>query len=61
MTEEEIEEQSLWNSPTWFPLGAYDVGDLVRYDMAVYRCKEAHYGETEWNPKDCPRLWERIR
>lgn len=61
MTEEEIEEQSLWNSPTWFPLGMYDVGDIVRYGTALYQCIESHYGESDWNPADYPKLWKRIR
>lgn len=61
MTEEEIEEQSLWNAPAWFPLGTYSKGDIVRYGVALYECLESHYGESEWNPADNPKLWKRIR
>lgn len=60
MSEKDAEESYLWASPAWFPLGTYNVGDVVRYEMALYRCKEAHYGESEWNPRDNPRLWEKI-
>lgn len=61
MTAEEKEERSPWASPAWFPLGSYDVGDIVRYGEALYECIEAHFGESNRNPADCPKLWKRIR
>lgn len=61
MTEEEIEEQSLWTAPAWFALGTYNKGDIVRYGVALYECLEGRYGESEWNPADNPNLWKRIR
>lgn len=61
MTPEEKEEQSLWSSPTWFPLGTYNKGDVVRYGEALYQCIESHYGEASWSPPESPNLWKRIR
>lgn len=55
---------SSWNSReelTQEEKTAYNKGDLVIYDSAIYQCKRTHYSQPGWNPKAAPMFWKFIK
>ncbi|QKW33570.1 M4 family metallopeptidase [Actinomadura sp. NAK00032] len=47
-------------SGTWAVGTAYNVGDVVTYDGASYRCLQAHTALPGWTPPNVPALWEQV-
>ncbi|MFE9102629.1 M4 family metallopeptidase [Actinomadura geliboluensis] len=47
-------------SGTWTVGTAYNVGDVVTYDGASYRCLQAHTALPGWTPPNVPALWEQV-
>jgi hypothetical protein len=44
--------------PAWALGSTYAVGDLVQYESALYRCRQAHTAAaSNWTPPDVPALW----
>lgn len=47
--------------PTAFDLWAteteYEVGDVRRYNEALYRCQQTHTSQSTWTPDATPALW----
>ncbi|WP_271219754.1 carbohydrate-binding protein [Streptosporangium carneum] len=43
---------------TWTTAQDYKVGDLVLYDLVVYRCLQAHSALEGWEPPGVPALWQ---
>lgn len=35
----------------------YEVGDRRRYDGKVYKCRQAHTSQVDWEPPAVPALW----
>jgi hypothetical protein len=46
--------------PQWHRRANYIVGDKVRFDGAVYRCKKSHISNLRWNPASAKALWEQL-
>ena len=46
--------------PNWHENANYVVGDRVRFDGAVYRCKKSHISNLRWNPASAKALWEQL-
>ena len=44
----------------WQPETYYQVGALVSYNGAVYRCRQAHTALLGWEPPDTPTLWQLV-
>ncbi|MEU1878511.1 carbohydrate-binding protein [Streptosporangium sp. NPDC020072] len=42
---------------TYFP---YEVGEIVAYHGATYRCLQAHTSLPEWEPDTTPPLWQQM-
>jgi len=47
-------------TPHWHRRANYIVGDKVRFDGAVYRCKKSHISNLKWNPASAKALWEQL-
>ncbi|MBO4160298.1 lytic polysaccharide monooxygenase [Micromonospora antibiotica] len=45
---------------TWTAGRSYQVGDLVTYQGASYRCRQAHTALPGWEPPYVPALWTRV-
>jgi chitin-binding protein len=45
---------------TWAAGTAYQVGSVVTYGGASYRCRQAHTALSGWEPPNVPALWQRI-
>jgi chitodextrinase len=44
--------------PAWALGGQYAVGDLVSYQAALYKCRQAHTAvDAGWTPPSVPALW----
>ena len=46
--------------PNWHENANYVVGDKVRFNGALYRCKESHISNMNWNPASAKALWEQL-
>lgn len=49
---------------TWATWTAYQTGQLVTYDgamYATYRCVQAHTSEPGWTPDAVPALWQPVQ
>lgn len=53
---EAVELFRVWNSGT-----QYCAGQRVRFETVLYRCKEGHVAQEEWNPVEASNLWARVR
>ncbi|GAA1891962.1 hypothetical protein GCM10009736_70260 [Actinomadura bangladeshensis] len=38
----------------------YNVGDVVTYDGASYRCLRARTARPGWTPPNVPALWQQV-
>ena len=47
-------------TPHWHRRANYIVGDKVRFDGAIYRCKKSHISNLRWNPASEKALWEQL-
>lgn len=47
-------------SGTWTAGTAYNVGDVVTYDGASFKCIQAHTALPGWEPPNVPALWQRL-
>lgn len=48
-------------TPHWHRRANYIVGDLVRFNGEVYRCKQPHISIEDWNPTVAQALWEKTQ
>ena len=46
--------------PAWDTSGKYAVGDRRRYDGVLYKCLQAHTGQSDWTPTAAPSLWAKV-
>lgn len=46
--------------PAWVTDSAYVAGFKVKRNGDLYRCIQAHTGQTGWEPENAPALWEQI-
>ena len=46
--------------PMWDASGKYAVGDRRRYDGVLYKCLQAHTGQSDWTPAAAPSLWAKV-
>ena len=46
--------------PTWAVGKAYAVNDRTQYNGTLYKCVQAHTGQTGWEPENAPALWTEI-
>lgn len=46
--------------PLWEDSSAYDQGQRVRHDGALYRCLTAHTAQPDWMPSAAPSLWAKV-
>jgi len=42
----------------WQPQTSYAVGTEVSFGGRVYRCRQAHMSQADWDPAGTPALWE---
>lgn len=47
-------------SGTWAVGTVYQVGDVVTYNGAQYRCIQAHQAQQGWTPSAVPALWQQV-
>ncbi|NEA26887.1 carbohydrate-binding protein [Actinomadura bangladeshensis] len=47
-------------SGTWAAGTVYQVGDVVTYNGASYRCIQAHQAQPGWTPAAVPALWQQV-
>lgn len=47
--------------PNWHENANYVVGDLVRFNGEVYRCKQPHISIEDWIPTAAQALWEKTQ
>lgn len=43
--------------PNWHENANYLVGDLVKFNGAIYRCKQSHISIQDWIPTATQALW----
>ena len=46
--------------PMWDASGKYAAGDRRRYDGVLYKCLQAHTGQSDWTPTAAPSLWAKV-
>ena len=46
--------------PAWDASGKYAAGDRRRYDGVLYKCLQAHTGQSDWTPTAAPSLWAKV-
>ena len=46
--------------PMWAIGRAYAAGDRVQHGGKLWRCLQAHTGQTGWEPENAPSLWTEI-
>ena len=46
--------------PTWSASDKYAVGDRRRYGGVLYKCLQAHTGQSDWTPTAAPSLWAKV-
>lgn len=46
--------------PAWDASGKYAVGDRRRYGGVLYKCLQAHTGQSDWTPTAAPSLWAKV-
>ena len=46
--------------PMWAIGRAYATGDRVQHGGKLWRCLQAHTGQTGWEPENVPSLWTEI-
>lgn len=46
--------------PEWNASDKYAVGDRRRYDGVLYKCLQAHTGQSDWTPTAAPSLWAKV-
>lgn len=46
--------------PTWSAADKYAVGDRRRYNGVLYKCLQAHTGQSDWTPTAAPSLWAKV-
>ena len=46
--------------PVWAIGRAYAVDDRVQHGGKLWRCLQAHTGQTGWEPENVPSLWTEI-
>ena len=47
--------------PDWTPDTPYAVGDLACYDDSLWKCRQAHTAQSDWQPDVVLALWLRYR
>lgn len=45
----------------WHENANYVVGDRVRFNGTIYRCKQSHISIHDWIPTATQALWEKIK
>ena len=48
---------SMTGIPQWHENANYLVGDLVKFNGAIYRCKQSHISIQDWIPTATQALW----
>ena len=43
--------------PTWAVDNAYAIDNRVQYNGTLYKCVQAHTGQSDWTPDAAPALW----
>ena len=46
--------------PQWLTDHAYIIGDRVRDLDVLYKCKQSHTSQSDWQPYLTPALWTRV-
>ena len=46
--------------PVWSASDKYSAGDRRRYDGVLYKCLQAHTGQSDWTPAAAPSLWAKV-
>ena len=46
--------------PAWSASDKYSAGDRRRYDGVLYKCLQAHTGQSDWTPTAAPSLWAKV-
>ena len=46
--------------PAWVAGVAYSAGYKVQHGGRLWRCRQAHTSQEEWEPENVPALWEEI-
>lgn len=52
---------SVTKIPNWHENANYVVGDLVRFNGEVYRCKQPHISIEDWIPTAAQALWKKTQ
>ena len=47
--------------PVWKAGIAYSAGYKAQHNGRLWRCRQAHTSQEEWEPENVPALWEEIR
>lgn len=46
--------------PVWKAGIAYSVGYKAQHNGRLWRCRQAHTSQEEWEPENVPALWEEL-
>ena len=46
--------------PVWKAGIAYSAGYKAQHNGRLWRCRQAHTSQEEWEPENVPALWEEI-
>ena len=46
--------------PAWSASDKYSAGVRRRYDGVLYKCLQAHTGQSDWTPTAAPSLWAKV-
>lgn len=60
----EVDDQTAYRMrefyPAWTAGGAYTAGYKAQHNGRLWRCRQAHTSQEEWEPENVPALWEEI-
>ena len=60
----EVDDQTAYRMrafyPAWAAGIAYSVGYKAQHNGRLWRCRQAHTSQEEWEPENVPALWEEI-